>query len=151
MDEIRTLSIDGPGEVSLVAEEAGEVPEGGLLVHTLYSGVSAGTELTYVKGVNPYLNCGWDPELGLFTDGGRAIRYPVRGIGYMQVGRVVASRTRAVEEGTLVRRRSRGAGQLRGGRVASPLRRAAGRRDPPTLPRTARFAQGITRTASRGP
>lgn len=102
MDEIHTLSIDGPGRVSLVAEDAGEVPEGGLRVRTLYSGVSAGTELTYVKGVNPYLNCGWDPELGLFTNGGRALRYPVRGIGYMQVGQVVASRTRVVEEGTLV-------------------------------------------------
>lgn len=97
-----TLSIDAPGEVGFAVEKAGEVPEGGLRVETLYSGISAGTELTYVKGVNPYLTNGWDPELGLFTDGDSAIGYPVRGIGYMQVARVVESRTRVVEEGALV-------------------------------------------------
>ncbi len=34
-----------------------------------YSGVSAGTELSYVKGTNPYLNVTWNADLGLFQPG----------------------------------------------------------------------------------
>src|SRR5690606_4087380 len=98
----RVLSIEAPGEVTLVEEKLGDVPEGGFLVETVHSGVSAGTELTYVKGDNPYLGATWDRELGLFLEGTPSIAYPVRGIGYMQVGRVAETRTRAVPEGTLV-------------------------------------------------
>ncbi|MEU4233039.1 zinc-binding alcohol dehydrogenase [Nonomuraea sp. NPDC026600] len=96
------LSIEAPGEITLVQEKLPAVPEGGFRVVTTYSGISAGTELTYVKGSNPYLSATWDPALGLFTEGTPSIGYPVRGIGYMQVGRVVETRTRAVREGALV-------------------------------------------------
>ncbi|HEX4813179.1 MAG TPA: zinc-binding dehydrogenase [Nonomuraea sp.] len=96
------LSIEAPGRVALVEEKVSEVPEGGFMVETLYSGVSAGTELTYVKGTNPYLSATWDQALGLFQPGIPSVEYPVRGIGYMQVGRVVEARTRAVREGALV-------------------------------------------------
>jgi len=96
------LSIEAPGEITLVEEKLPTVPEGGFQVATTYSGISAGTELTYVKGTNPYLSATWDPALGLFTEGTPSIGYPVRGIGYMQVGRVVETRTRAVREGALV-------------------------------------------------
>ncbi|MDH2430253.1 zinc-binding alcohol dehydrogenase [Sphaerisporangium sp. TRM90804] len=102
MAEIRTLSVDAPGTVTLVEEKVGEIPEGGFQVETLYSGVSAGTELTYVKGGNPYLTSSWNPELGLFTPGTPSVEYPVRGLGYMQVGRVVDTRTRAVDKGAVV-------------------------------------------------
>ncbi|WP_433511713.1 zinc-dependent alcohol dehydrogenase [Nonomuraea sp. CA-143628] len=96
------LSIEAPGEVRLVGEKLGAVSEGGFRVVTTHSGISAGTELTYVKGNNPYLAATWDPALGLFAEGTPSIGYPVRGIGYMQVGRVVETRTRAVREGALV-------------------------------------------------
>ncbi|WP_245641810.1 zinc-binding dehydrogenase [Nonomuraea candida] len=96
------LSIERPGEVCLVEEKLPDVPEGGFQVETLYSGISAGTELTYVKGTNPYLAATWDPALGLFLEGEPSVSYPVRGIGYMQVGRVTESRTRAVREGATV-------------------------------------------------
>ncbi|MBN6056065.1 zinc-binding dehydrogenase [Nonomuraea sp. RK-328] len=96
------LCVAAPGEVTLVDEELPEVPEGGFRVETVYSGISAGTELTYVKGTNPYLTASWDRALGLFRPGAPAIAYPVRGIGYMQVGRVVQTRTGAVREGALV-------------------------------------------------
>ncbi|MET8861880.1 zinc-binding dehydrogenase [Nonomuraea sp. NPDC004580] len=97
-----TLSIEAPGEVCLVEEKLPDLPDGGFMVATAYSGVSAGTELTYVKGTNPYLGASWDPALGLFLDGAPSVAYPVRGIGYMQVGLVVETRTRAVREGALV-------------------------------------------------
>ncbi|MGP4093769.1 zinc-binding dehydrogenase [Nonomuraea sp. KM90] len=96
------LSIEGPGEVCLVEEKLPDVPDGGFMVATTHSGVSAGTELTYVKGTNPYLGATWDPALGLFMEGAPSVSYPVRGIGYMQVGLVVETRTRAVREGALV-------------------------------------------------
>ncbi|MBF8187952.1 zinc-binding dehydrogenase [Nonomuraea sp. K274] len=96
------LSIEGPGEVRLVEEKLPEVPKGGFMVATTHSGVSAGTELTYVKGTNPYLSAAWDPALGLFMEGTPSVTYPVRGIGYMQAGLVVESRTPAVREGARV-------------------------------------------------
>ncbi|NUW36673.1 zinc-binding dehydrogenase [Nonomuraea sp. SMC257] len=96
------LCVAAPGEVTLVEEELPAVPEGGFRVETVYSGISAGTELTYVKGTNPYLAASWDRALGLFRPGAPALAYPVRGIGYMQVGRVAETRTGAVREGALV-------------------------------------------------
>ncbi|MET9340136.1 zinc-binding dehydrogenase [Nonomuraea sp. NPDC004354] len=118
MDEIRTLSIEAPGEITFVEEKAGPLEDGGFRVETVYSGVSAGTELTYVKGTNPYLNATWDPVLGLFTEGVPSIGYPVRGIGYMQVGMVTETRTGAVHEGALLAM----AYGHRTGYVADPLK-----------------------------
>jgi hypothetical protein len=43
--------------------------EGPVVVRTLYSGISAGTELTYLTGTNPSLRHSFDHELGLFRAG----------------------------------------------------------------------------------
>jgi len=51
-------------EYSKPEPEAGEV-----LLRTLYSGISAGTELATYRGTNPYLEKQWDPELALFLPG----------------------------------------------------------------------------------
>lgn len=117
MTEIRTLSVEAPGVLGFVEERAGDVAEGGFQVRTRHSGISAGTELTYVKGTNPYLAASWDPALGLFRPGTPSAAYPVRGLGYMQVGQVVRSRTTAVAEGALVAM----AYGHRSGYVADPL------------------------------
>lgn len=58
-------------------------------VHTLYSGISAGTELTAYRGSNPYLTKHWDEESRVFVDGDPSFEYPVEGWGYEEVGRVV--------------------------------------------------------------
>ncbi|MGW5669845.1 zinc-dependent alcohol dehydrogenase [Micromonospora sp. NPDC003776] len=97
----RVVVVSGPGRVELVEQDAGELREGTFRVETLYSGVSAGTELSYVKGTNPYLNVTWNAELGLFQPGAASTPYPVTRLGYMQVGRVVESRTPAVAVGTV--------------------------------------------------
>jgi threonine dehydrogenase-like Zn-dependent dehydrogenase len=68
----------------------------------VHSGISAGTELSFVKGTNAHLTATWDVELGLFTPGAPPTPYPVDRLGYMEVGRVVESRTPAVAEGALV-------------------------------------------------
>jgi 2-desacetyl-2-hydroxyethyl bacteriochlorophyllide A dehydrogenase len=58
-------------------------------LRTLYSGISAGTELTAYRGSNPYLNKRWDSDTRLFVDGSTSIEYPVNGWGYEEVGEVV--------------------------------------------------------------
>ncbi|MDH2430251.1 zinc-binding alcohol dehydrogenase [Sphaerisporangium sp. TRM90804] len=57
-------------------------------MRTLYSGVSAGTELTAYRGTNPYLNRRWDTERRLFVEG-QTHAYPLSGWGYQEVGVVV--------------------------------------------------------------
>lgn len=80
-----------PGRVDLVTEERAPLDDGTVRVQTLFSGVSAGTELTAFRGSNVYLDRQWDPETRLFTSsGGQAtFEYPLVGWGYSEVGRVV--------------------------------------------------------------
>ncbi|MFY1686759.1 zinc-dependent alcohol dehydrogenase [Plantactinospora sp. WMMB782] len=98
----RNLVVTGPHELAFRAEEPEPLTDGTFRVETLFSGISAGTELSYVKGTNPYLSAGWDGTLGLFVEGTPGTPYPVTRLGYMEVGRVVQSRTPAVPEGILV-------------------------------------------------
>jgi len=57
---------------------------------TLYSGISAGTELTAYRGSNPYLHKRWDPDSKLFIGSETASQpYPLRGWGYEEVGEVI--------------------------------------------------------------
>jgi 2-desacetyl-2-hydroxyethyl bacteriochlorophyllide A dehydrogenase len=100
----RVVTFTAPGEVVVAAED--EVPLGAadVRVETLYSGISAGTELTAYRGSNPYLSKQWDPERRLFVAGEATFPYPLAGWGYEEVGRVVEVGREAedVEAGTLV-------------------------------------------------
>ena len=102
MAEPRALGIEAPGRAGFFALEHEPVPDGGFAAEVLYSGVSAGTELTYLKGTNPYLHTSWDAEVGVFRDDAPAEAFPVRRLGYMEVAEVVESRTPAVRSGDLV-------------------------------------------------
>ncbi|MGH3756265.1 zinc-dependent alcohol dehydrogenase [Actinophytocola sp.] len=73
-------------EVVEIAEEP--LPPGALRVRTLYSGISAGTELTAYRGTNPYLTRTWDDRRRLFVAGTDEPRYPLSGWGYSEVGMV---------------------------------------------------------------
>ncbi|GIJ24943.1 hypothetical protein Vqi01_01050 [Micromonospora qiuiae] len=97
----RVLVVTGPGRVELVEQDPAPLPVGGFRVRTRYSGISAGTELSYVKGTNPYLHASWDADLGLFAPGPASTPYPVRNLGYMQVAQVVESDTPAVPVGAV--------------------------------------------------
>jgi 2-desacetyl-2-hydroxyethyl bacteriochlorophyllide A dehydrogenase len=83
------VSFVAPHEVSLVPCEAQPLVPGSVRVHTWYSGVSAGTELTAYRGSNPYLTGTWDSERRLFVPGTPTFGYPVEGWGYSEVGEVV--------------------------------------------------------------
>jgi len=59
-------------------------------IRTLYSGISAGTELTFYRGTNPYLDKQWVPETRLFIRGNQpSYSYPVMNLGYEEVGEIV--------------------------------------------------------------
>ena len=96
----RAIVVASPG-VALVRE----VPEacGPLLLGTVCTGVSAGTELSFLNGTNPALHAAMDSELGLFRDDVPAAGYPVTRLGYMEVARVLADDAgTGLAHGTLV-------------------------------------------------
>lgn len=99
---VRTIGIAAPGRPAIFSYEEDPPAQGEFRVDTLYSGLSAGTELTFVKGTNPYLHASWDAECGVFVDGVPSRAYPVEVVGYMEAARVVQSRTPEVAEGDLV-------------------------------------------------
>jgi threonine dehydrogenase-like Zn-dependent dehydrogenase len=99
---VRTLGVAAPGRPEFFSYEEEPPEEGQFRVDTLYTGLSAGTELTFLKGTNPYLHSSWDPERGVFCEGEPSQSYPVRVMGYMEVAHVVETRTPAVGNGDVV-------------------------------------------------
>lgn len=76
-----------------------------LRLRTLYSGISAGTELTAYRGSNPYLHKRWDASRKLFVPTEQpALTYPVSGWGYEEVGEVIelGSEVRTVTMGDVI-------------------------------------------------
>ncbi len=75
----------------IVEEEPDRPLEAGQVrLRTLYSGISAGTELTAYRGSNPYLHKRWDAERRLFIPSDQPTSsYPMRGWGYEEVGEVI--------------------------------------------------------------
>ena len=102
-DRSFTVVVERCGVVTLRDEPLSQpVRDGQFDVETVYSGLSAGTDLSWVKGTNPALHSNWDPELGLFMPGTPDVGYPIDRFGYMQVGRVTDSATPAVRQGDLL-------------------------------------------------
>jgi 2-desacetyl-2-hydroxyethyl bacteriochlorophyllide A dehydrogenase len=59
-------------------------------IRTLYSGVSAGTELSQYRGTNPFMNRRWDESSRLFVASDEpSWSYPVRNLGYEEAGEIV--------------------------------------------------------------
>ena len=99
---IRSIGVAEPGRPVVLEDVEPEPGPGQAWVHTEWSGVSAGTEVALVRGTDPQHQVGWDPELRAFGAGAPPAGYPVRALGYMEVGRVTESRTGALAEGSLV-------------------------------------------------
>jgi threonine dehydrogenase-like Zn-dependent dehydrogenase len=101
-ERFRTLGLAAPYEPAFFEYEPAPVEEGSFRVETLYTGLSAGTELTLYKGTNPYLHAAFDEEFGVFRSGSPSVAYPIERLGYMEVGRVVESRCAGASPGRLV-------------------------------------------------
>ncbi|MFD1713522.1 zinc-binding dehydrogenase [Amnibacterium flavum] len=84
----RMVSFISPRLAEVVDEESTPLASDEVRIATLYSGISAGTELTAYRGTNPYLNKRWDEDRRLFVDGSTSFEYPVNGWGYEEVGEV---------------------------------------------------------------
>lgn len=78
-----------PGQVELESIDEDELAAQDVRLKTLYSGISAGTELTQYRGTNPYLHKQWDSALRLFRAAPGTLSYPIRTVGYEEVGEVV--------------------------------------------------------------
>jgi NADPH:quinone reductase-like Zn-dependent oxidoreductase len=99
---IRSLGVQEQGEAYFFSYEEGPPSPDHFRIETLYSGISSGTETTFLHGTNPYLHARWDEEYGIFQQGEPSTHYPIPFLGYMEVGRVIESRTKTVQEGALV-------------------------------------------------
>jgi threonine dehydrogenase-like Zn-dependent dehydrogenase len=97
-----SLGLRAPHELAFFSLDLPALDDGAVAVQTLYSGVSAGTELGYVKGTDPAFTSRHDRDLGVFLPGEGSRRYPIPAMGYMEVGQVVESRRTDLAEGALV-------------------------------------------------
>ncbi|ALV40717.1 oxidoreductase [Pseudarthrobacter sulfonivorans] len=84
----RFLRMAAPRSVAVIDQPSVPLEAGQARVRTIYSGISAGTELTAYRGTNPYLTSIWDPDARLFQPGQEALGYPLDGWGYSEVGEV---------------------------------------------------------------
>ena len=58
-------------------------------LRTLFSGISAGTELSQYRGTSPFMDRQWDDRDRMFRDGPPSSPFPVRNLGYEEVGEIV--------------------------------------------------------------
>lgn len=99
------VALTHPRQVALLEAPARSLAPDEVRIRTLLSGISAGTELAFYRGTNPYLAKRWDPALRLFVAGqGQSVEYPLTTWGYEEVGEVVetGAEARDVPLGTRV-------------------------------------------------
>ena len=97
-----SLGVLRPGQPAFFDLPAAPPEPSGFRVRTVATGLSAGTELTFVKGTNPYHRRTFDRARRVFTDGPPTSAYPVRAMGYMEVGEVTDSALDGLAPGALV-------------------------------------------------
>jgi 2-desacetyl-2-hydroxyethyl bacteriochlorophyllide A dehydrogenase len=84
-----TLTVEEPGRIGHRAEPMAALAARQVRLKTLFSGISAGTEMTAFLGSNPYLTKRWNGETRLFETSSASWSYPMPAIGYEEVGEVV--------------------------------------------------------------
>lgn len=99
---VRSLGVESPYRAGFFEYDEGPAQPGEIRLDTCFTGLSAGTELTFLKNTNPYLFSSWDAATGVFRDGEPAVRYPVPFMGYMEMGRVIDSQSPDFRNGDLV-------------------------------------------------
>jgi predicted dehydrogenase/glycosyltransferase involved in cell wall biosynthesis/threonine dehydrogenase-like Zn-dependent dehydrogenase len=100
--QVRSIGVDAPFRAGLFSYDEPPAAPGEVRLDLCYTGLSAGTELTFMKGTNPYLSSSWDGESGMFRPEAPAEAYPVRFMGYMEVARVSDSKAEGLAQGDLV-------------------------------------------------
>jgi 2-desacetyl-2-hydroxyethyl bacteriochlorophyllide A dehydrogenase len=84
------VALLAPRQVALVDLPSVPLAADQIRLRTLYSGLSAGTEMAFYRGTNPYLHKHWDPAQRLFVSGPEhSVQYPITTWGYEEVGEIV--------------------------------------------------------------
>lgn len=84
------LVLVGPRTLSFEENDDRPLAPSEVRVRTLYSGISAGTELTQYRGTSPFMDRRFDERRRLFVPGEQpSWQYPVRTLGYEEVGKIV--------------------------------------------------------------
>lgn len=79
-----------PRTIQIVESEDPPLTSKQIRVRTMYSGISAGTEMSAYRGSNPFLHKRWDTNSRLFLPTGSPSQpYPLVGLGYEEVGEVI--------------------------------------------------------------
>lgn len=85
----RVVTFTAPRQTALAEYPDPALAPNQVRLATLYTGISAGTELTLYRGSNPYLAKKWHPESRLFVrEESSSVQFPVNAWGYEEVGRV---------------------------------------------------------------
>lgn len=87
----KVVTFFGPGKVGITEYENLPLNANEVRLQTLYSGISAGTELTHYRGTNVYLHKQWNEANRLFLTNTNTTSktYPIYGSGYEECGKVV--------------------------------------------------------------
>ncbi|TDO83363.1 threonine dehydrogenase-like Zn-dependent dehydrogenase [Halanaerobium saccharolyticum] len=86
----KVLALIKPGKIEIMDYEEKALQPDEVRVKTLYSGISAGTELTSYRGDNPHLNKSWNSDLRIFEDKEeKKDSYPITNWGYEEVGEII--------------------------------------------------------------
>ena len=84
------LVLTAPRALAFEPIEEAALAEDEVRIRTLFSGISAGTELTQYRGTNPYMHRRWDEDRRLFVDSeSPSWPYPVRNLGYEESGEII--------------------------------------------------------------
>ncbi len=84
------LVLHAPRKLGFVPLETAPLAGGQVRIRTLYSGISAGTELSQYRGTNPFMQRRWDEASRLFVQSDApSWQYPVRNLGYEEVGEII--------------------------------------------------------------
>jgi threonine dehydrogenase-like Zn-dependent dehydrogenase len=91
MSEVRSLILAAPKKLEFETTRQVPIQADEVRIRTIFSGISAGTELTQYRGTNPFMERRWDESRRLFvdSDGAPSWNWPVRNLGYEEVGEVI--------------------------------------------------------------
>jgi threonine dehydrogenase-like Zn-dependent dehydrogenase len=86
----KALVVVGPRQLAFEEYNDPPLKPDEVRIQTLFSGISAGTEMSQFRGTSPFINKRWDDTTRLFTPGDTpSWTYPVPNIGYEEVGKVI--------------------------------------------------------------
>lgn len=90
MSSARALVLKAPRELDFEPLEERALAPQEVRIGTLFSGISAGTELSQYRGTNPFMHRRWDEGSRLFVEAeAPSWPYPLRNLGYEETGEIL--------------------------------------------------------------